>query len=504
MAIFTLLSASRSFLMSALALAATLLVAPADAAVNERRVALVIGNSEYAHVAPLENPLIDSKAVAASLKRLGFEVVEGYNLNMEAMRATVGEYAGRLDGAKVALVYYAGHGIAVGGDNYLIPTDAVLKSPADVDFRTLNINLVLRQMQREERVNVVILDACRDNPLAEELSRSAKGTRSASISTGLSEINTNAAAGTLIAFATDPGKTALDGKKGENSPFTTALLRHMETPGISISSVMDRVREEVWRSTGEKQRPWVNTSIIGEFYLNPEAAAPVAVAALSQPAVAAPSPAGFGIDRQALEMKLWESAERSNTAEDYKSYLEAHPTGYFAALAKNRIAKLQGGGSDKPAVIINEAELKAQAGTAQTEAGINLAQADRTEAQHRLRLAGFDAGSTNGKFGPTTRQAIASWQKSRSTPETGYLTKMQLAALREQTQDAYSNWLSAQSEARSVAQPATRRGSNPVRAAEPQLRRSNPRPVARQGGPSLGEVGQFLGGVGTLVGGFRR
>ena len=103
-------------------------------------------------------PLIDSKAISASLKRLGFEVVEGYDLNMEEMRATVAQYAAQLDGAKVALVYYAGHGIAVGGDNYLIPTDAVLKSSADVDFRTLNINLVLRQMQREERVNVVILE----------------------------------------------------------------------------------------------------------------------------------------------------------------------------------------------------------------------------------------------------------------------------------------------------------------------------------------------------------
>ena len=132
-----------------------------------------------------------------------------------------------------------------------------------------------------------------------------KGTRSAGIATGLSEINTNSAAGTLIAFATDPGKTALDGKQGENSPFTTALLKHMETPGISISSVMDRVREEVWRSTGEKQRPWVNTSIIGEFHPDPEASARVAVAALSQPSVSSPGPAGLGVDRQALEMRLW-------------------------------------------------------------------------------------------------------------------------------------------------------------------------------------------------------
>ena len=499
-----MICASRRLLASVIALATTLLLGPAEAGVSERRVALVMGNSDYKHVSRLENPLIDSKAISASLKRLGFEVVEGYDLNMEGMRATVAQYAAQLDGAKVALVYYAGHGIAVGGDNYLIPTDAVLKSSADVDFRTLNINLVLRQMQREERVNVVILDACRDNPLAEELARSVKGTRSAGIATGLSEINTSSAAGTLIAFATDPGKTALDGKQGENSPFTTALLKHMETPGISISSVMDRVREEVWRSTGEKQRPWVNTSIIGEFYLNPEASARVTVAALSQPSVSLPGPAGLGVDRQALEMKLWESAERSNTAEDYKSYLEAHPTGYFAALARNRIAKLGGlPGSDKPNVVVDEAELKSQAGTAQTEAGLNLSQTDRTEVQHRLRLAGFDAGKPNAKFGPGARQAIGAWQKSRSIPETGYLTKMQNAALREQTQGAYGNWLTAQSEERSIAQPAPRRVQSPARVeAQP---RYNPRPAPRQSsGPSLGEVGQFLGGVGSIMGGFRR
>jgi peptidoglycan hydrolase-like protein with peptidoglycan-binding domain len=204
-------------------------------------------------------------------------------------------------------------------------------------------------------------------------------------------------------------------------------------------------------------------------------------------------------------MRLWESAERSNTAEDYKAYLEAHPTGYFAALARNRIAKLQGGaGSDKPALVVDEAELKAQAGTAQTEAGISLAQTERVEAQNRLRLAGFDPGSPNGKFGPSTRQAVVAWQKSRSIPETGYLTKMQHAALHEQTQGAYNNWLSTQSEARSIGQPqpAARRVQTQARA-EPQPR-YNSRPAPRQSGPSLGEVGQFLGGVGSLVGGFRR
>ncbi|GJD98790.1 caspase family protein [Methylobacterium isbiliense] len=484
------------------------LVSGTDAATGERRVALVIGNGAYRNVPALDNPLSDSKAVAAALKRIGFEVVEGYDLTLDAMRGLVGDYAAKLDGAKVAAVYYAGHGVAVAGENYLLPTDTVLKSEADLDFRTMNINLVMRQMQREDRVNLVILDACRDNPFAKELARSIKS-RSVAVRSGLSEIAVNSAAGTLIAFATDPEKTALDGTGGRNSPFTAALLKHLETPGVSISTVMDRVREEVWRSTGEKQRPWVNTSIIGEFYLNP-VAAPVQVAAatpegLGSALPAAPAalaaPQAFAAP-QALEIKLWEAAERSNTTEDYKAYLEAHPNGYFAQIARNRIARA--GGAGRQAVA--ETDLK-EPGTAKSEGDLKLSPRERTETQMRLRALGFDPGGASGTFGPGTRRALTNWQKTRQLPESGYLTKAQQTALWEQSEADYQKLLAARPPVERTAKPAAPRPARPAPSAEAAAAPAAPpaaRPAPQQqqgGGASLGEVGNFLGGVGNLVGG---
>lgn len=476
------------------------LVSGADAAA-ERRVALVIGNGAYQNVQTLDNPLTDSKAMAAALKRMGFDVVEGYDLKLDAMRSLVGQYAAKLDGAKVAFVYYAGHGVAVSGENYLLPTDTVLKSESDLDFKTMNINLVLRQMQREDRVNVVILDACRDNPFAKELARSMK-TRSAAVGAGLSEITVNSAAGTMIAFATDPGKTALDGVSGQNSPFTTALLKHMETPAVSISTVMDRVREDVWRSTGEKQRPWVNTSIIGEFYLNPTAAAVkiASVDASSAAVAAAATPAALA-NPQALEMRLWEAAERSGQPEDFKAYLEAHPNGYFAQIARNRIAR-----SVAPAANAapSEADLKSQPGSAATEAELKLSVKDRAEAQTRLKALGFDPGGTTGNFGPGTRRAITNWQKIRQIPESGFLTKAQHAALWQESETDYRKIAAvaapAAPKARSVAPRVPRQAPVQQGYAQPAPQQQQ----QRGGGASLGEMGAFLGGVGNLVGSMRR
>ncbi|GEP09500.1 caspase family protein [Methylobacterium gnaphalii] len=473
----------------------------AQAATADRRVALVIGNGAYENVAQLDNPLTDSKAVAAALKRIGFDVVEGYDLKLDGMRSLVGQYAAKLDGAKVAFVYYAGHGVAVAGDNYLLPTDTVLKSEADLDFKTMNVNLVLRQMQREDRVNVVILDACRDNPFTKELARSLK-TRSASVASGLSEITVNSAAGTMIAFATDPGKTALDGAGGQNSPFTTALLKHMETPGVSISTVMDRVREDVWRSTGERQRPWVNTSIIGEFYLNPTpAAAALQVAAAETPGVSSATPAMAAAGPQALEIRLWESAEKSGAKEDYQAYLDAHPNGYFAQIARNRLARLNGQAGGRS--VQSEAELK-EPGTAQTEAGLALSVKDRIEAQQRLRAIGFDPGGTSGTFGPGTRRALSNWQKTKGLPDSGFMTKAQQVALWEQSEPDYQKAMARPQAERAVRATAPR-AQRPAPAQTRAMREPAPYPQQQpQRGPSLGEMGNFLGGVGNLVGSMRR
>ncbi len=161
--------------MCTLAVVAILLsrVSPALAGVQaEKRVALVIGNGAYQNAPRLDNAVLDARAVANAFRKLGFEVVDGYDLDIAGMRAKVGEFSGDLPGAKSAVIYYAGHGISVDEENYLIPTDIALRSPTDLDLGAISVSLVLKQMKREDRVNVVILDACRDNPFAEALARS--------------------------------------------------------------------------------------------------------------------------------------------------------------------------------------------------------------------------------------------------------------------------------------------------------------------------------------------
>ena len=172
----------------------------------EKRVALVIGNSSYEHVPVLANPSNDAGDMASVLKSLGFEVVEGTDLKQNEMRETVRRFGEALQGADVSLFFYAGHGMQVAGTNYLVPTDAKLAREGDLDFDAIRLDLVLAQMERETKTSIVLLDACRDNPMAQTLARSM-GTRSANIGRGLARIESGV--GTFIAFATQPGNVAL-------------------------------------------------------------------------------------------------------------------------------------------------------------------------------------------------------------------------------------------------------------------------------------------------------
>lgn len=453
----------------------TVLPAAQAQAEAERRVALVIGNGSYRSVPALDNPVTDAKAVAASLKRIGFEVIEGYDLATANMRLILARFSAALPDSKAAMVYYAGHGVSVEDENYLIPVDLSLKTQTDLDLNAISLSLVLKQMRREERVNVVILDACRDNPFAAELARSLRN-RSAVAERGLSRVDTDLAKGTLIAFATDPRSTALDGRPGENSPFTKALLRHMEEPNISIDTVMSRVRADVWDETKQHQMPWVNTSIIGEFILHPVVAPTQQVAALTPVTTVdtgASTAAPVASDRIALENKLWDSAEHGNSADDYRAYLDAYPNGIYAQMARSRVARMSAAatvtasapagnpastavprvaGAATVASLTETTRAKGPAGpatphvsdalrnevtSADTEKAMHLKLAARRQVQERLVALGLDAGEPNGTFGPKTRTAIADWQSRNGLQATTWLAPLQWKFLLDQSEDAW-------------------------------------------------------------------
>lgn len=243
----------------------------------QKRVALVVGNAAYQHAGMLANPLNDARDVAAALTQLGFQVILGTNLDKRAFDVKVKEFARALDRADVGLFFYAGHGLQVTGVNYLAATDAKLEAERDLDFETVKVEFVLAQMEREAKTNIVFLDACRNNPLARNLARTM-GTRGVNEKSGLAPIKSGL--GTFIAFATQPGNVAGDGAGG-NSPFTTALKKHITAPGVSLTDVMIEVRNDVVGTTNGAQVPWEHSALRGRFYFNEVVAPPPATPAAS-------------------------------------------------------------------------------------------------------------------------------------------------------------------------------------------------------------------------------
>ena len=231
--------------------------------IKEKRVALVVGNSEYHdNSMKLANPSNDAKDIAARLSKLGFTVVRSLNQTKQGMDKAIQTFSSRAKGADVALFFYAGHGIQYQGDNYLVPVDAQLPSEEYVKYNCTNANIVLDIMESLGcSMKIVILDACRNNPFARSWYRSTGGG-------GLGVMN--APKGTFIAFSTSPGDVALDGTNGErNSPYTTALLQTLDKHGLSITDFFQEVLELVATATNERQTPWTSNSFRGKFVFNP-------------------------------------------------------------------------------------------------------------------------------------------------------------------------------------------------------------------------------------------
>jgi hypothetical protein len=230
----------------------------------EKRVALVIGNSAYTHAGELANPKNDAGDMAAALRKYGFEVIDGFDLDKASFDRKVREFGTALSNAEAGVFFYAGHGIQVGGQNYLVPVDAKAETADALDFEMVRLDLVQRTMERATATNILFLDACRNNPLARNLAR-AMGTRSMEIGRGLAPVESGV--GTLISFATQPGNVALDGS-GRNSPFAGALVRHIGNSADSLGDLLIAVRNDVRKETENKQVPWEHSALTGRFYFS--------------------------------------------------------------------------------------------------------------------------------------------------------------------------------------------------------------------------------------------
>jgi len=440
------------FILFVLASLGAQAAAPDGAAPDAKRVALVIGNSKYVHAVALPNPANDAQLIASTLRNAGFEVIEGLDQDNAGMHSLISRFTEQSYDADLAVIYYAGHGMQVDGKNFLIPVDAELTSPAYLKTRTVQIDEFMSALPPEPAVGVIILDACRDNPLARTLAAALPKSRS--LGAGLAPVEAKSdgvgTGGILIAYATDPGAIAFDGN-GVNSPYSTALARHLTEPGVEIQSALTRVRGEVTETTQGRQRPWHNASLGREVFMGK----PVVATPAAKPAAAATSAPALVVGEAPsweVEQRLWDEASKKNSIPFYEAYLEQFPNGRFATVAKLNIDELQdpkaedkqvaavdtdeananSGSTVRTSVGISD-EMKQALGSELTESAIGLDREGRIDLQLRIEALGNELGSVDGNMGPKTRQAIGDWQEKNGLPPTGFLTREQLAFLVVQT-----------------------------------------------------------------------
>ena len=388
---------------------------------SAQRVALVIGNSNYDHVPILANPRNDASDIGAALERLGFVVTPLENVGYDSFRKSLQEFKRAASVSKVAAVFYAGHGIEVDQRNFLVPVDARLASDQDVEFETVPLDLVMWALDGASELRLVILDACRDNPFAAKMQRSG-ATRS--IGRGLARLEPSEQ--TLVAYSAEAGTVASDGD-GRNSPYTAALLRHIEEPGLELDLMFRHVRDSVLSSTGGSQRPFTYGSLSSQgAYLTGRPAVESTTVGQSNSGDKIQSVS----DRVDVELAFWESIKNSKDPADFQAYLTQFPSGIFTTLVRNRLKRL----TDLQETAHHVAAIPTVPTTGTSpdssllppapemiERSLNLEREDRRQLQIGLAALGFDPGPADGVFGHGTRGAISKWQTSRFAKATGYL-----------------------------------------------------------------------------------
>ena len=289
-------------------------------ALADKRIALIIGNSNYKNVARLSNPANDANLVGDMFRSAGFDLVDTrFDLGVAEVRKSLREFGSKARDADVAVIYYAGHGIELDGTNYLIPVDASLETDADVLDEAIALDRVLFAVEPARQLRLVILDACRDNPFAKSMKRSVA---SRGIGRGLAKVEPNSP-NTMIAFSAKAGSTAADGDT-KNSPFAIAVVTHLPKPGLDLRRALGFVRDDVLKATGNRQEPYVYGSLGGN----------------DAPLVPAPPVAVSTFDLDAVMRRDYEFAERIGSRAALDAFIAKYPYGFYTVLARSRLEKL--------------------------------------------------------------------------------------------------------------------------------------------------------------------
>jgi Caspase domain len=314
----------------------------------EKRVALVVGNGAYTHATKLINPANDARDVTAALQRLGFEVVQGFDLGNDEFDRKINEFSGKLRGADIALFYYSGHGLQFEGSNYLVPVDSRIEGAYSLKKKAVIAQDVFNLMEDGAKASLVFLDACRNNTLVRDLEQSLpEQKRSGTGSRGLARMD--AKGNSLIAFAAAPNDVAADGTGSRNSPFTAAVLRHIETPEIVVPEMLTEVTADVAKATGYRQKPEVLSRLTTQVRLKPKLASLVVPVPLPHPPVTLSN-------REEAARVIWSNELEKSCAKDKLSVFQSrYADTYYGDLAKGRLGEIDAGRQctpEKPAVAV--------------------------------------------------------------------------------------------------------------------------------------------------------
>lgn len=355
------------------------------------RVALVVGNSAYDSVPRLENPRNDATDISDVLGEIGFDVELLMDLDHTAMRKSLEAFQGRSINADIALIYYAGHGIEVGKQNYLIPVDARLESDRAVRFEAISLDDMVFAADGAKRLSVVIVDSCRDNPFRNRMVRQDP-TRS--LGRGLAEIEPSP--NSVVAYAARGGSVAMDGN-GRNSPYAEALLEALAEPGLEIGLMFRKIRDRVLEKTNHRQEPWIYGTLSQDLvYLN-----------RSETLTDQTNPLSSAAAQEDPVLALWLRVKDSGEVSNFEDFLDRYPDSDFAEIARIRIDRLNGD-EDIP---------------------IELSREETRRLQARLSILGHRPGAADGLMGPKTRGAVAAFQKDRGLSANGTLSAALLSEI---------------------------------------------------------------------------